>query len=127
MSKGSKKGQMVETKKTTSMKQTMKLDTKKPTIMMTTLKTTATPTMSPTEKMCKDNPTAILPHPDHCARYVDCSRSSEENGGVMECPYPMLWDVNGKRCEHHELTKCGSRFEPIDPCKYKNCCSLFNA
>ncbi|KAK3102049.1 hypothetical protein FSP39_008390 [Pinctada imbricata] len=92
-------------------------DSKK-TTLKSILTTTKAPELSPIEKMCQENPTAIIPHPQHCAKYINCSRIKEEHQGVGECPYPMLWEETSKKCAKHELTKCGERFEPIDPCDY---------
>lgn len=58
-----------------------------------------------------------IAHPEHCARYHQCT------GGhlsvEMECPYPRLYNKHTSKCEVYMFVKCGSRLEPKDPCEYE--------
>lgn len=93
--------------------------TDNPTTQKTEKPTTPTqaPKVNPFMEMCKASPTAVLPHPQSCAKQVDCSLVMKGMVGVMECPFPTLWNTDTKRCDNPFTVKCGTRWEPKDACK----------
>ena len=54
----------------------------------------------------------FLPDGENCAKYFDCTLNS-----IQECPYPLLFDEDIKRCVPPEKANCGSRTAVKDPCK----------
>ena len=76
---------------------------------------------------CKANPTEVLPDPDNCAHYYNCSiaMATTYRGGApvvvsqkqMECPYPDLYDPVLKTCANFTSVNCKTRKEPQAPCK----------
>ena len=72
---------------------------------------------------CAGNPFGILPDPQHCARYYNCSQRFQIAGldsFQSECPYPQLYDTNLRVCNDFQEVQCGSRFKSMAPCKYNN-------
>lgn len=70
---------------------------------------------------CAGNPFGILPDPQHCARYYNCSQRFQISGldsFQSECPYPQLYDTNLRACNDFQEVQCGSRFKSMAPCKY---------
>ncbi|XP_061186879.1 uncharacterized protein LOC133195006 [Saccostrea echinata] len=82
--------------------------------------TTKKPLVNPYTEMCKYTPTALLPHPGSCAQHVDCSMVTKGVIGVFECPFPTLWNPETKQCDNALSVKCGTRWEPKDPCEYNS-------
>lgn len=81
---------------------------------------------------CAVHPADILPAPDNCAHYYNCSAinaalpprmiSRKLMSGVldaheMECTYPDLFDVSSRSCRNFTTVTCKSRPEPQAPCK----------
>lgn len=79
-------------------------------------------------KYCQANPTEILPDPDNCAHYYNCSvaMATTFRSGTpvvvsqkqMECPYPDLYDPVRRMCANFTSIDCKQRKEPQAPCKY---------
>lgn len=77
---------------------------------------------------CKAHPTELLPDPDNCAKFFNCSeslikpRSSRSNVAIgkfgYECPYPELYDTMLQMCSNFTKVRCTTRWEPMAPCKY---------
>lgn len=91
--------------------------TEKPTTPTIPTTSTQAQKVNPFMEMCKASPTAVLPHPQSCAKQVDCSLVMAGMVGVMECPFPTLWSTDTKRCDNPFTVKCGTRWEPKDACK----------
>ncbi|XP_062578132.1 uncharacterized protein LOC134240034, partial [Saccostrea cucullata] len=71
---------------------------------------------------CMVHKMAILPDPQTCAKYFNCS---DYGGSHIECRYPDLYSTQEKRCVNFTLVKCDSRTEPQAPCEYtQNLCHL---
>ncbi|XP_050412528.2 uncharacterized protein LOC126827300 [Patella vulgata] len=73
------------------------------------------------QKRCPPISTSLLPHPTNCAQFYNCSKSAMELGwedNLQECPYPQLYNVQRKRCEHYSMVQCDSRKEPFSQCDY---------
>ncbi|XP_005113274.1 uncharacterized protein LOC101859542 [Aplysia californica] len=75
---------------------------------------------------CPRGSTEKKAHPRQCAQYYHCGQPAQERvweEHLRECPYPMLFNLDTRRCEHHSMVDCGTREEPVDPCEYKanNC------
>nr|AKI30062.1 chitin binding beak protein 1 [Dosidicus gigas] len=72
---------------------------------------------------CQLHPTAVLPHPDSCALFYNCSRPTSLgkyfSPYVDECPYPELFSKTTKRCEPYRTVHCERRPEPRDVCQYR--------
>lgn len=76
---------------------------------------------------CQAHPTDVLPDPDNCAHYYNCSvaMATSYNGGrpvvvsqkPMECTYPDLYDPVKKMCTNFTKVDCKTRKEPQAPCK----------
>ncbi|KAH3812327.1 hypothetical protein DPMN_140756, partial [Dreissena polymorpha] len=67
---------------------------------------------------CAANPRAILPDPDNCARYFNCSQAAVQASLVKyqaECDYPFLFNTQTMACDDFEIVKCGTRLEPKAP------------
>ncbi|XP_052252894.1 uncharacterized protein LOC127859481 isoform X5 [Dreissena polymorpha] len=79
---------------------------------------------------CKANPTGIIPVPDSCAQYINCSRvaSGLANADpVSECIYPDLFSMASMSCQDFTTVQCDKRPEPMAPCEYKQFnCSLLD-
>lgn len=77
---------------------------------------------------CKAHPTELLPDPDNCAKFFNCSeslikpRSSRSSVAIgkfgYECPYPELYDTMLQMCSNFTQVRCTTRWEPMAPCKY---------
>ena len=71
------------------------------------------------DEFCKANPTLIVPHPDTCGQYYNCSAMSKYGHHLQECHYPDLFDEVSLTCKDFEQVKCNqSKHEPEAPCKY---------
>lgn len=76
---------------------------------------------------CQANPSEVLPDPDNCAQYFNCSDPAIRgsiNGAVnlpenyrKECQYPDLFDPVHKECQTFTAVNCSKRNEPQAPCK----------
>lgn len=80
------------------------------------------PQTNPYTDMCRGAPSALLPHPDSCAKHIDCSKVMQGMMGEFECPFPTLWNSETKRCDSPLNVKCGTRWEPKDACKTIRMC-----
>jgi hypothetical protein len=75
-----------------------------------------------------------LPHPGRCHWFYNCSAqlpdaSSGSYPGVVqadgegwdalteECPYPTLFSVASRSCQHYSQVECGTRPLYLDPCQ----------
>lgn len=78
---------------------------------------------------CAANPKRVLPDPDNCAHYFNCS--SVPRQGVrrissaialgkygVECQYPDLFDDLTQQCKNFTNVNCSTRTEPQAPCEY---------
>lgn len=63
---------------------------------------------------CKYHSNAILPSLDNCAKYYNCKG---HDNLVEECLYPSLFSQTTNKCEQFSMVFCGSRPEPVAPCK----------
>ena len=71
---------------------------------------------------CQANPTAVVPVPDNCAEYIDCPAvtTGTVTNPVKECTYPDLFSKVTMSCANFTTVQsCGTRREPMAPCKYK--------
>jgi hypothetical protein len=71
-------------------------------------------------RQCQQNPNAIIPDPDNCARYFNCSQMFTQPSLVKyqaECDYPLLFNSQTLMCDDFEIVNCGTRMEPKAPCK----------
>ncbi|KAJ8316011.1 LOW QUALITY PROTEIN: hypothetical protein KUTeg_006025 [Tegillarca granosa] len=84
---------------------------------------------------CKANPQAILPDPDNCAHYFNCSQNSSSihrkltsiGNYRVECSYPDLFDQKWLTCHNFTNVTCDHRPEPQAPCEYQqNLCDVKN-
>lgn len=76
---------------------------------------------------CTANPTKLLPDPDNCAHYFNCSdptvnvitrQQNQQIGSYRkECPYPDLFDPVLQQCGMFTTVECKTRPEPQAPCK----------
>lgn len=64
---------------------------------------------------CTVHPNAVLPDPDNCAKFYNCS---EKNGLHNECTYPDLFNPDGQICQEFLNVTCSTRKEPQVPCKF---------
>ena len=73
---------------------------------------------------CAANPTDIVPTPDNCAQYYNCTERNTFLGNhTKECKYPDLFSTQTNACQNFETVHCAkSRTEPQAPCKS---CSVF--
>lgn len=72
------------------------------------------------DTFCSQNPTAIIPHPDSCAQYINCANKNTELGNYREeCLYMQLFSTYTNSCRPYREVKCGIRPEPRAPCKFK--------
>lgn len=70
------------------------------------------------DEFCKYHPTLRVPSWINCAQYYDCSmEDSIYKPYLHECPYPQLFSVATLQCEDFHQTSCGTRTEPMAPCK----------
>lgn len=66
---------------------------------------------------CAANPSDIVPMPDNCAQYYNCTEMNSRIGGhVMECKYPDLFSTQTRSCQSFETVHCTKRMEPQAPC-----------
>ena len=66
---------------------------------------------------CAANPSDIVPTPDNCAQYYNCTKKNTRIGGhVMECKYPDLFSTQNRSCQSFETVHCAKRMEPQAPC-----------
>ncbi|KAK3095139.1 hypothetical protein FSP39_010723 [Pinctada imbricata] len=71
------------------------------------------------ELYCTANRGKVIPHPENCAQYFDCSKPVGRYGPYLfECKYPELFSTMTGKCGRYSEVKCGGRFEPQDPCDY---------
>ncbi|XP_046572060.1 uncharacterized protein LOC124280209 [Haliotis rubra] len=82
--------------------------------------------------ICLPGSRALIPHPENCAQYYNCSDPKQRfrwPEHLRECPYPQLYNVITKQCEHYSMVKCGDREQPISHCDYRanqcQACSLY--
>lgn len=76
---------------------------------------------------CKANPTDVLPDPDNCAHFFDCSNRTTATHRAayivtpqslsQECTYPDLFDANTRQCMLFTSVNCQTRPEPMAPCE----------
>lgn len=76
---------------------------------------------------CTANPTKLLPDPDNCAHYFNCSdptvnvitrQQNQQTGSYRkECPYPDLFNPVLQQCGMFTTVECKTRPEPQAPCK----------
>ena len=76
---------------------------------------------------CAAHPSEVLPDPDNCAHFFNCSDPTLTTitrvGGLTpanyrkECHYPDLFDETIKQCNNFEMVKCDKKPEPQAPCK----------
>ena len=72
------------------------------------------------DPFCQANPTSIVPHPDTCGQYYNCSAMSKYGHHLQECHYPDLFDEVSLTCKNFEQVKCKkSKHEPEAPCKFE--------
>ena len=87
---------------------------------------------------CGANPSDVLPDPDNCGRYYNCSMSPGHGTKRslsplkiatyhMECRYPDLFDVSTMMCADFETVNCPNRKEPQAPCMLTNECYAIRA
>ena len=62
---------------------------------------------------CKAHRTAVIPDPDNCAKYYNCTYTQHQ-----ECKYPGLYNPNTRSCDKFTSVSCDHRQEPQAPCKY---------
>ena len=68
---------------------------------------------------CAANPSDIIPKPDNCAQYYNCSEKSTDLGEhLKECKYPDLFSGATRTCQTFTNVSCEKRLEPQAPCKY---------
>ncbi|KAJ8313686.1 hypothetical protein KUTeg_008247 [Tegillarca granosa] len=74
--------------------------------------------------MCFGSQKRIVPHPEDCALYYNCSSIyrviplyMEQN--LHECPYPKLFSTETNQCEMFHRVECGKRKEPKWECQYR--------
>ena len=71
---------------------------------------------------CRENPNVLIPDPDHCSRYYNCSEPATVEGlnvpFKQECKYPRLFGYGATSCQLFTEVQCQRRFEPKAPCKY---------
>lgn len=53
---------------------------------------------------------------NNCAQYFECTSSL--TASLKDCHYPQLFNTESRKCEMPAMVKCGSRYEPMDPCKF---------
>ncbi|CAG2185606.1 unnamed protein product [Mytilus edulis] len=78
------------------------------------------------DAFCLANPTSIVPHPDTCGQYYNCSAMSKYGHHLQECQYPDLFDDVSLMCKDFEQVNCNkSKHEPEAPCEYlQNRCNV---
>lgn len=74
-------------------------------------------------KFCRDNPTSIIPDPENCGRYYNCSDPSTVQGlnkpYLRECTYPKLFASPAVGCQLFMMVDCAKRKKiPMSPCEY---------
>lgn len=72
-------------------------------------------------RQCSENPYALVPDPDNCARYFNCSQTINQPSLVKyqtECDYPLLFNTLTMACDDFDIVNCGTRMEPKAPCDY---------
>lgn len=75
------------------------------------------------EKFCRDNPTSIIPDPENCGRYYNCSDPASVQGlnkpYLRECTYPKLFASPAVGCQLFMMVDCAKRKKiPMSPCEY---------
>ena len=76
-------------------------------------------------RYCEQYPDATLLDEDHCAQYYDCSKANALPDGTpfkSECPYPQLFNADTLGCDDYSNVNCGTRKEPLSPCKLSCTC-----
>ncbi|XP_041347875.1 uncharacterized protein LOC121367645 [Gigantopelta aegis] len=71
---------------------------------------------------CQSNPSAVFGDKTTCSLYYDCRKADHHittKPYQTECPYPMLYDWQKKKCMPYEKVQCGARPEPKKPCDYQ--------
>ena len=79
-----------------------------PTTQPTTVQTPTTPIIH-----CRKP--GLYPVSSNCARHILCSPMLTASS--LECPYPKLFHTETLKCEMPGIVKCGTRYEPLDPCE----------
>lgn len=69
-------------------------------------------------EMTCQNADARFIDPENCARYFRCE-AGLQRPLITECPYPRLYSAATQSCEVYMHVKCGTRWEPKDPCDYE--------
>lgn len=71
--------------------------------MTTTEPIISTTTMRPDIFTCADKLDGMYPHPADCAKFINCNDNVTT---VFDCPEPVLFDVETRRCVHPHLVDC---------------------
>ncbi|KAK7486559.1 hypothetical protein BaRGS_00022225 [Batillaria attramentaria] len=97
------------------------------------IETTTATTLS-VEERCRQDPTAVIPHPTECHQFYNCSLVQRgfsyyfQDKYQDECPYPQLFDAQKLQCEDYDKVQCGQRREPVNGCDYTlNTCPVSTA
>ncbi|XP_046373703.2 uncharacterized protein LOC124147113 [Haliotis rufescens] len=67
----------------------------------------------------------LLPHPEYCHWYFNCSLIPREEDWAylepltQECPYPNLFSISTRECTHFREVDCGARKVLQAPCEYR--------
>ncbi|KAL5005503.1 hypothetical protein ScPMuIL_018959 [Solemya velum] len=73
-------------------------------------------------RFCQQNRNVLIPHPENCARYYNCSDEATKQGLSMpylsECKYPRLFASAASGCQLFTEVECTGRYEPKAPCEY---------
>ena len=68
---------------------------------------------------CAANQIDIVPTPDNCAQYYNCSKKKTPIGDhVIECQYPDLFSSSSLSCQNFEAVNCSTKMVPQAPCTY---------
>ncbi|KAK7490020.1 hypothetical protein BaRGS_00018720 [Batillaria attramentaria] len=97
---------------------------------LTTTAQTTTPAFTGTTlgfsivEFCSRDFTALIPHPQECQAYYNCSMVYDTVPSffeqyLMECPYPKLFDSQRRVCDDFRNVDCGARREAVSACDYR--------
>ncbi|WAR05418.1 hypothetical protein MAR_020787 [Mya arenaria] len=64
---------------------------------------------------CDRHPSAVIPYPDNCAQYVNCSLVTPSAIPIQECTYPDLFAADTLTCEYDQ-NKCSPGDLMCSPC-----------